>query len=370
MCPKGSSAVSAASYDSAVPILSEPTPETCPGIVDAVPDALVVVDAAGVVRFANVRAEAFFGSPRPQLVGRSAGELVPGLDHAVRQSLAGSGPDERLELSALRGPVGEHPVEVWLVRVPFGADEMVTVTVRDDSERRSLREASARMRDELFASVSHELRTPLTSIIGYTELLVDMGEQAVSEQAAQLIAVIERNAERELRLVEDLLTLAALGASTLTVQPSPTDLAPLAAAVVGSHGSFAAEAGVDLRCDAGSVVLVRGDSERLQQVVRNLVGNALKFTPAGGQVTVSVSTDGAHGVLLVEDQGVGVSPDERPRLFEGLFRGTHAVASHLPGAGLGLPIVKGIVDAHGGEIDVESRHGRGTRVVVRIPLSG
>jgi PAS domain S-box-containing protein len=350
--------------------LSEPTPETFSGIVDAVPDAVVVVDSAGVVRFANARARVFFSHPSQQLVGRPAGDLVPGLDLAVQQVLADRRPDERLELSAVRGPVREHPVEVWLSRIAVGPDaEMVTVAVRDDSERRSLRDASARMRDELFASVSHELRTPLTSIIGYTELLVDMGEHALSEQAAGLIAVIERNAERELRLVEDLLTLAALGASTLTVQPTPTDLAPIAEEVVRKHAVTADEAGVELRCVAPAEVLVRGDAHRLQQVVRNLVGNAIKFTPAGGAVTVAISADGTHGVVVVDDQGIGVSTDELPRLFEGLFRGDHAVAAHLPGAGLGLPIVKGIVDAHGGEVDVQSHHGQGTRVLVRIPLA-
>ena len=353
-----------------MPILSDPTPETCPGIVDAVPDAVVLVDAAGAVRYANARAQAFFGDSRAQLVGATAGALVPGLELAVKQVLADGRADERLELSAVRGNVAEHPVEVWLARVAVDSDdEMVAVTVRDDSERRSLRDASARMRDELFASVSHELRTPLTSIIGYTELLVDMGEQGVSEQAARLIAVIERNAERELRLVEDLLTLASLGASTLTVQPAPTDLAPIVEEVVRMHAATAHEAGVELRWTAPAEVCVRGDAQRLQQVVRNLVGNAIKFTPAGGAVALAISTDGDHGVLVVEDQGIGVSPEELPRLFEGLFRGTHAVAAHLPGAGLGLPIVKGIVDAHGGEVDVESRHGQGTRVLVRLPLA-
>ena len=354
-----------------MPILSDPTPETCPGIVDAVPDAVVLVDAAGAVRYANARAAGVLRRTRARSWSeRPAGALVPGLELAVKQVLADGRPDERLELSAVRGNVAEHPVEVWLARVAVDSDdEMVAVTVRDDSERRSLRDASARMRDELFASVSHELRTPLTSIIGYTELLVDMGEQAVSEQAARLIAVIERNAERELRLVEDLLTLASLGASTLTVQPAPTDLAPIVEEVVRTHAATADEAGVELRWTAPAEVCVRGDAQRLQQVVRNLVGNAIKFTPAGGAVALAISTDGDHGVLVVEDQGIGVSPEELPRLFEGLFRGTHAVAAHLPGAGLGLPIVKGIVDAHGGEVDVESRHGQGTRVLVRLPLA-
>ena len=351
-----------------MPTLSEPTPETCRGIVDAVPDAVVVVDATGCVRYANARAEVFFGSLRHQLVNRPAGELVPGLDHAVNQLLVDGGPDERLELSAVRPPTGEHPVEVWLARVT-GGDELVAVTIRDDRERRSLREASARMRDELFASVSHELRTPLTSIIGYTELLVDMGEQAISEQAARLVGIIERNAERELRLVEDLLTLASLGGSGgLSVEPAPTELGAIADKVVRANAAAAAEADIELRCAAPGEVWVRGDAPRLEQVLRNLVGNAIKFTPSGGHVTVATSAVDTHGVVSVEDQGVGVAADELPLLFDGLFRGAHAVTEHLPGAGLGLPIVKGIVDAHGGEIDVESERGHGTRVLVRLPL--
>jgi protein-histidine pros-kinase len=352
-----------------VPILSDPTPETCPGIVDAVPDALVVVDDAGVVRYANARAETFFGVALRELVGRSVGPLVPGLDVAVRQALAESRPDERLELSAVVDGAGEHPVEVWLARVAVGSDEMVTVSIRDDCEQRSLREASTRMRDELFAAVSHELRTPLTSIIGSTELLAEMDDVSLPERAARLIRVIERNAERELRLVEDLLTLASIGASTLTVQPAPTDLAAIADAVVAAHQATAAEADVELRCTSPGEVWVQGDAHRLQQAVCNLVGNALKFTPAGGLVTVVLDSESQHGALVVEDQGVGVSAEELPLLFEGLFRGTHAVAAHLPGAGLGLPIVKGIVEAHGGEIDVQSQHGHGTRVLVRIPLA-
>jgi len=340
-----------------------------PGIVAALPDALLVVDATGAVRFANARAEVLFAHPRHQLVGRSADKLVPGLCDAARALLDHAGPDARLELTARQLDRDDVPVEVCLARLREDGEPLVTATIRDDSERRSLREASTRMRDDLFASVSHELRTPLTSIIGYTEILVDMGEHAVSGRAAELLAVIESNATRELRLVEDLLTIASLGASTFTVQPAPTDLAPIAEEVVRAHAATAAEAGVELRCAAPAEVCVRGDALRLQQVVRNLVGNAIKFTPAGGVVTVAISADGDHGVVVVEDQGIGVSPEELPRLFEGLFRGTHAVTAHLPGAGLGLPIVKGIVDAHGGHIDVQSRHGEGMRVAVRLPLA-
>ena len=343
-----------------MPTLSQPTPEVFSGIVDASPDALVVVARDGAVRFANTAAESLFGRPRGELVGGRVADLVPDLGLVVSS--------ERVELVAV-GPAGELPVEVWASPVTDAGEPLLAVTVRDLRGRPSLAEASARMRDDLIASVSHELRTPLTSIIGYTEILVEMGEQAVSQQAAELLSVIERNAARELRLVEDLLTLASLKTSGLAFHASPTDLVAVVADVVRDHALPATEAGVQLHHSGPSQLWVAGDVARLGQVVRNLVGNALKFTPAGGRVAVELSAQATHGVLVITDQGIGVAAEELPRVFERLYRGAHAVAAHLPGAGLGLPIVKGIVDAHGGDIDVESEQGRGTRFVVRIPLA-
>jgi protein-histidine pros-kinase len=351
-----------------VPTLSKPPPELFLGIVDAAPDALVVVDAAGQLQFANARAEVFLGRARGELVGRSIAAFVPGADAAVAELLAEGAADHRVELTAACPPGSDVPVEVWLSRIS-GVEGLVAVAVRDDTERRAMRETSARLREELIASVSHELRTPLTSIIGYTELLADMGEHAVSGQAAELLAVIERNAERELRLVEDLLTLAALGTARLDVDHTPTDLVVVVAEVVAALSDNAAEAGVELRCTQPEELWVSGDALRLAQMVTNLVTNAVKFTGPGGRVLVDLSAASSHGVLTVADQGVGVPADEVPLVFEGFFRGAHAVDRNLPGAGLGLPIVKGIVDAHGGEIDVDSACDRGTTVEIRLPLT-
>ena len=355
-------------YDATVPTLSTPTPDLVSGIVDAAPDALVVVDADGRLQFANARAEACFGQARADLVGQPIGSFVPGVDEAVAGLLAAGATEQRLELTA-RGVAGaDVPVEVWLSRIS-GVDGLVAVAVRDDSERRSLREASVRLREELIASVSHELRTPLTSIIGYTELLADMGEQALSEQAAGLLAVIERNAERQLRLVEDLLTLAALGSARFAVDVAPTDLVGVVSEAVAALSDDAVRAGVELSCTCPEELWVSGDALRLAQMVTNLLTNAVKFTAVGGSVVVRLSAGRSRGVLRVTDQGIGVPPDEVPLLFEGFFRGAHAVDLHLPGAGLGLPIVKGIVDAHGGEIVVDSTSDRGTTVEIRLPLA-
>ena len=253
------------------------------------------------------------------------------------------------------------------VRTPEGV--LTCATIRDVTDQVAIEEVTGRIRDELIATVSHELRTPLTSILGYTEILVDMGEPAVSEQAAQLLAIVRRNAERELKLVEDLLTLAVLGSAGLTVDPVPTDLGPLVAEVLADLGVLAADAGVSLVAGGASSLWVFGDALRLTTVIRNLAINAVKFSGRGGRVEVRLAIDGEHGVISVQDQGGGLAVDELAQVFEALYRTPSAVAAQVPGAGLGLPIVKGIVEAHAGQVQVDSEPGLGTTVAVRLPLA-
>ncbi len=208
-------------------------------MVDATADALVVVDTDGVVRLVNAQAEAMFGVPREELVGGTAHELVPGVFHALGTTGAAADTWQSTHLSAraVRRDGCDFPAEISMSPVQ-SADGMLTcASIRDVSDRHAVREASERIRDELIATMSHELRTPLTSILGYTEILVDMGEQAVSEQASRLLAIVRRNAERELKLVEDLLTLAALGSAGIHVDPVPTDVGPLVRDVIADLSS-------------------------------------------------------------------------------------------------------------------------------------
>lgn len=364
----------------AVPPLSEPTLEVYRGMVDVAPDAMIAVDAeTGVIRLVNAQAGAVFGYPRDELVGQPVEMLIPewrrDVHRAHRAGYAAEPTARRMghpgdDLRAVRRDGTELPVEVSLAPLPaVGEVRLVAAAIRDVSERRAIQEASERMRDELIATVSHELRTPLTSILGYTEILVDMGEEALSEQAARLLAIVRRNAERELKLVEDLLTLAFLGTSGLVVQPEPIDVAPVVRAVLEDLATMADEAGVELVYGGLDSLRVSGDAPRLSQVLSNLVTNAVKFTPRGGRVDVRLLVEGNHGVLEVEDQGMGVAAEDLPLVFDRMYRAPEVVAAQLPGAGLGLPIVKGIVDAHEGAIDVESEPGIGTRVHVRLPLA-
>jgi len=182
--------------------------------------------------------------------------------------------------------------------------------------------------------------------------------------------VIRRNAARELRLVDDLLTMASLDSERLRVQRGPMDLAALAGQVVADQAPAARAAGLELLLDAAQVPAVSGDHDRLVQMLENLLTNAMKFTPAGGQVTVRVCEHDGDPVLEVTDTGVGVEPEEVSRLFERLYRTPSAVAAQVQGAGLGLSIVQKLVAAHEGTVTVESERGSGTTFRVRLRYSG
>ncbi|MEJ7795456.1 MAG: PAS domain-containing sensor histidine kinase [Nocardioides sp.] len=346
----------------------EHCPEVYRGMVDAAPDALVVVDTAGFIRLVNARAEALFGGPRDELIGAAAEGVLPGV---FRRSDLPPGDDEvvRLTAGAVRRDGRSVPVEVAVSRMPTPEGVLSCASLRDVSHRVAAEEASERMRDELIATVSHELRTPLTSILGYTEILVDMGEPAISEQAARLLAVVRRNAERELTLVEDMLTLAVLGGAGLSLEPVPTDVGPVVRAVMASLGGVAASAGVSLVRGGQRSLWVIGDGPRLADVIGNLVSNAVNYSEDGGRVEVRLIADGSYGVIEVHDHGMGPDGQRLRQVFDPNFRTPGAIAARVPGAGLGRPIVQGIVEAHAGQVQVESEPGQGTTVALRLPLA-
>lgn len=233
------------------------------------------------------------------------------------------------------------------------------VTAERDAER---------LKDEFIGLVSHELRTPLTSIIGYTELLAELEAGNLSEQGRRFLEVIDRNSRRELDLVADLLTLTRIRAGTFTIARSRADLGEIAQACFEAAAPEAAKAGVELSLELDDAPAIEGDPDRLAQVFENLTANALKFTPDGGRVTIAASGRGEVAVLEVSDTGIGIAAEEVPRLFERMFRAVEAERRHIPGTGLGLTIVKAIVDAHGGRIVVDSEPGLGATFRVELPL--
>ncbi len=258
----------------------------------------------------------------------------------------------------------------------FGISRDVTAQVgAEDTLARQASELSAqnerlreldRLKDEFIATVSHELRTPLTSIIGYIELLRD--ESMDGPNTGQFTEVIGRNAEQLLRLVGDLLFLSRMRTGKLAIDLHATDLAGLAAKAVAEMRPQARRKNVELVLSATAVPPFAADPVRITQLLGNLISNAVKFTGAGGRVEVSIGAQEDGAVLAVADTGAGIPAADREKIFERFYRSATAARLVVPGTGLGLPIVKAIVEAHGGSITVDSAEGQGSTFTVHLPL--
>ncbi len=255
------------------------------------------------------------------------------------------------------------------VRVPESGAAEIAQLSSSFNEMAIQLERSSRIKDEFFALVSHELRTPLTSIVGYTEVLRDDLEEAGSDpMLLKHVSRIQRGATRLTRLVGDLLFVAEIEAGKLSIRfRDGVDLGAVTALSVDGLRHRAVNQGLELEADTAPAV-VRGDADRLGQVVDNLLSNAIKFTPTGGRVWVQLASQDGSAVLTIRDSGIGIPLDEQPRLFERFFRASTATRGEIQGVGLGLSIVRAVVEAHGGTIDLESEPGVGTTFHVRIPL--
>jgi signal transduction histidine kinase len=222
-------------------------------------------------------------------------------------------------------------------------------------------------RSEFLAVVSHELRTPLTSIVSFSELL--RGEAAgLSADGVRFLDIIERNADRLLRLIDDLLMLNRLESGALPLEVEEVVIPDLVAEAVKSAVPVAAKSRVTIHLDEGEGPPIHADPRRLLQVLDNLIGNAVKFSHVGGLVRVSAKYLRGSWRIDVSDTGIGIPADEAARLFGPFTRGSNARIAGLPGTGLGLSIVKSLVEMHGGHVTVESELDVGTTFSVFLPL--
>jgi signal transduction histidine kinase len=228
-----------------------------------------------------------------------------------------------------------------------------------------LREAD-RLKDEFVALVSHDLRTPLTSITGYVELAL---EDDLSDETRGFLGVVARNSERLLALVNDLLFVAHLQAGEMSLEPTDVDLAEIVQDGVHSMEPRAAAKRIAVTCETEPVPSAQADRGRVLQVLDNLISNAIKFTPEGGSVRVSLEHQDDRAVIEVTDSGIGITREEQRHLFERFFRAENAVAQHVPGTGLGLYISHEIAKAHEGRLTVSSELGRGSSFRLELPLA-
>jgi signal transduction histidine kinase len=245
-----------------------------------------------------------------------------------------------------------------------------TAELRDPAAelRRTVAELAAaqRIKDEFLSLVSHELRIPLTSIRGYTELLQD---EELPDEQRMCVDVIDKNADRLLGLVDDLLLMTQIRSGGLPLELQEIDLSNLLARSAEEARALAANKQVDVDVDTGPRIKAQGDAARLEQAFDNLLSNAIKCTPPGGGVTITMSHTGPIATIAVGDTGIGIPMDEQDQVFGHFFRTSNALAAGLEGRGLGLAIARGIVEAHGGTIGFESREGEGTTFSITLPCT-
>jgi PAS domain S-box-containing protein len=363
-------------------------------VLDGALEAVIGMDATGRVTFWNPSATQMFGWTREEAMGQRLSDLIipeaqreahqQGLERYVRTG-EGSLLNRRLEVTGLRRDGTEFPLE--LAVTPLREGEFITfhAFIRDITERkraeaerdglladtehaRDQAEAASRAKDQFLATLSHELRTPLTSIVGWVYLLRSGQVDAATMQRG--LETIERNAMLQAQLVSDILDMSRIMAARFRLVVRPVEVAPLIASAIDSLMPAARAKSLRilpvLDPTAGPVL---GDPDRLQQVFWNLLSNAIKFSGEGGRVHVQLAAAERGVAITIEDEGVGIPADFLPHVFE-LFRQRDSSNTRAHGGlGLGLSVVRHLVELHGGTVRAHSAgEGRGASFTVTLPL--
>ncbi|MFT3775161.1 MAG: PAS domain S-box protein [Minicystis sp.] len=363
-------------------------------MVETAVDAIITTDDHGTVESVNPATERLFGYRSEEVVGRNVSMLMPepyrsehdGYLERFRRTgeprIIGRG----REVRGQRKDGGTLPLELAVSEMRVGECRLFTGILRDITERkraeaerehlltseraaRAEAERAARMKDEFVATVSHELRTPLNAILGWASMLQKGTLDAAA--AARAVEVIMRNTRAQAQLIEDLLDASRIVTGKLRLDVQKVDLAKVIENAI---------AAVQLSADAKRVRLVKtldvqagavhGDPTRLEQVVWNLLANAIKFTPKGGSAHVILCREGSRAEVIVEDTGQGIAEDFLPHVFERFRQADGSASRQHGGLGLGLALVKHLVEQHGGTIRAESEgEGKGATFTVSLPLA-
>jgi len=269
-------------------------------------------------------------------------------------------------LSRLAASARQVDVNALDRRLPVrgAGDELDGVAVAFNETLDRLEHAVVEMR-QFSSALAHELRTPLAALRGEIELA--LREPGISPARQDAYGSQIEEIDHLTRLIDQILTLARAEAGQIRLTVAPVDLGQLAASLVDQLQPLAEARSIDLSCDPVDAVIVQGDPAWLKRLLLNLLDNALKYTPAGGRVSVRVSRLGDRARIDVQDTGAGLSPADLPRVFERFFRADPARSSSLPGAGLGLNLVQWIVAQHRGQVTVQSRLGQGSTFSVTLP---
>jgi len=338
-------------------------------LVAHLPDGILMLNAHGQIVAANPAAEAMFGASGAMLAGRAMSELLDE-DLLARRRAGLLREGEPYETGARRLDGGAFPVEFSYCRMTWAARPKFAVTVRDISHRRAQEErlrATDERRRHHFATATHELRTPMSSVLGFSELLLKRDFDPATQR--ELVEIIHRESARLVDLVNQMLDLARIeagGAGELRIKAVAVD--ELVAQTLLSLEGLGQVHRVGVVLAPGLPALA-GDAQKLQQALTNIVGNAIKYSgpdsPIGIQATLEPRASRPMVAIRVSDQGVGMTPQQQAQVFDAFYRVDRD--SGVPGSGLGMTILKEIIDLHGGQIGLQSTPGAGTEVTIFLP---
>jgi PAS domain S-box-containing protein len=356
-------------------------------VLELAPDGLLVVDASGVIRLANARCEPLFGHTREQLIGQPVEILVPPdvrSGHAALRAAFHRSPSARemgpdRELRGLRRDGSEFPIEIGLSPLPArGSDEMqVAVSVRDVTERKvqekalkiakATAEEATATKSMFLANMSHEIRTPMNAILNMTGLAL---EADLPPKPHQYVSVAHSSAKNLLGILNDILDFSKIEADKLDLESAPFSLRDVLEEVTETFRSVVIQKHVELITHALPTVpdRFRGDALRFRQVLTNLISNAFKFTHTGEVLvkadTIAETDEARSGDVLlrltVQDTGIGISPEQRDRLFQSFTQADSSTTRKYGGTGLGLVISRKLARLMGGDLTVESTPGKGS----------
>jgi len=365
------------------------SPELAPywlsALIESADDAIISKTLEGIITSWNQGAERIFGYTADEVIGQPVTILIPAgqedeeptilarlragerIEHyeTVRVRKDGRRIDISLTVSPIKGPKGDI----------IGASKIA----RDITDQRQARKAldaayrqaeeSSRLKEEFLATISHELRTPLSAILGWARML-RLG-QLSKENAAKALDTIERNARAQAQLIDDLLDVSRIVTGKLRMDVRPSDPNSFIDAAVDAVRPAAEAKGVRVQkvIDTG-LISIPGDPVRLQQVIWNLLSNAIKFTPRGGRVQIRSERVNSHLEIVVSDTGQGIAPDFLPHVFDRFRQADQKTSRQHGGMGLGLAIVRHLVELHGGNVSATSEgEGQGATFTVRLPIS-
>ena len=356
-------------------------------ILAIAPEAVITIGADMNIQLFNQGAERIFGYRAGEVVGRSMDMLLPDRfreRHGKHIEGFDRSPgtyrlmDQRQEIAGLRKDGGEFPASASVSKVEIDGEKIFTVMLHDVSERnqaaeeRRLALEEARRanaaKSEFLAAMSHELRTPLNAILGFADIISHQYVGPVDEKYQEYAEDIHTSGEHLLSLINDVLDISSIEAGKRTLTKEDLIIAELVAESVEIVAHETKKKNIDMTTDmAEGLPPLHADRRAVRQIVLNLLGNAVKFTPEGGKITVSAQASKTVARIRVADTGFGIPPEKIPELTNPFTRADRDPHKAVDGWGLGLAITKSLIDLHGGKLEIKSKLGAGTTVTVTLP---